>query len=107
VPLVGHMNDTKWDEIRLAMYGLGASHPKWRTRNWVSGYVSDWDGEWFYHFRSGGYEFIEWLEITTADSDQRDAVRNALRAIHVPGEEIPGGFRIYGFTDPGTPVDYV
>jgi|GEM_PF-6852862 len=56
------MDDTKWDEVRLAMYGLGPRSPRWRTRDRVSGYVSDWDGEWFYDFRTGGDDTIEWVE---------------------------------------------
>jgi len=33
------MNETKWDELRLAMYALGNLHPRWRTKD-VSGYAS-------------------------------------------------------------------
>ena len=101
------MNDTKWDEVRLAMYGLGPHSPKWRTRDRVSGYESDWDGEWFYHFRTGGYATIEWVEIATADPTQREAVRSALHFVHVPGEETPAGFRVYGFTEPGLVLEYL
>jgi hypothetical protein len=89
------------------MYGLGTPHPKWRTRDRVSGYVSDWDGEWYYHFRSGGYATIEWVEIAAVDTVQREAVRTALQHIHVPGEEIPTGFRIYGFTEAGASVAFL
>jgi len=101
------MNDTKWDEVRLAMYGLGPFSPKWRTRDRASGYVSEWDGEWYYHFRTGGYDSIEWLEIATANRDQRNTVRAALHGIHVPGEETPTGFRVYGFTEAGRVLEYL
>lgn len=58
----GLMNNTKWNEIRLAMY----SYPKtvrWRVKNINNGYLSNWDAEWFYHFAEGGFDTIEWLEI--------------------------------------------
>ena len=33
------MNNTKWDELREAMYDLGELRPRWRTKG-VSGYLS-------------------------------------------------------------------
>jgi hypothetical protein len=104
---VGLMNSTKWDEVRLAMYGLEDLSPQWRTRDVKTGYVSDWDGEWFYHFRVGGYDTIEWVEIATVTEEQRMAVGDALRKIHVPGAETSSGFRIYGYAKPGQFVDYL
>jgi hypothetical protein len=104
---VGLMNDTKWDEVRLAMYDLGEMSPKWRTRDVENGYVSTWDGEWFYHFREAGYRTIEWVEIATGTDEQREAVRNLLRRIHVPGVETEYGFRVYGHVAPGQQVDYL
>lgn len=101
------MNNTKWDELRLAMYGLGVMSPAWRTRDRTSGYVSEWDGEWYYHFRGGGYECIEWVEIATLNSDQHEAVRTALRDVHVPGEEMSTGFRVYGFAESGQVLEYL
>ncbi len=47
--LVAVMNDTKWDELRLAMYELEPS-PAYRTKCWENGYIPPWDGEWFHHF---------------------------------------------------------
>jgi len=101
------MDDTKWEEVRLAMYGLGELHPRWRTRDRETGYVSSWDGEWFYHFRTGGYSTIEWLEIATVSDIQRSAVLSALRAIHVPSEEIENGFRVFGYVRTGVVVEYL
>jgi hypothetical protein len=101
------MNNTKWEEVRLAMYGLGELSPRWQVRDVKTGYVSDWEGEWFYHFRTGGYETIEWLDIATVTEEQRVAVRDALRKIHVPGAEIPSGFRIFGYAKSGEFVDYL
>ena len=53
------MNDTKWEEIRWAMVHY-LKCIRWRTKDIENGYICPWDGEWFYHFRLGGYECIEW-----------------------------------------------
>lgn len=100
------MNDTKWDEIRLAMYNLGDLRPRWRTKD-VNGYVCQWNGEWFYHFREGGYSTIEWVEIETSSADQDAAVLESLRKIHLPGHRIDQGFRVYGYVQDGAAVDWL
>ena len=33
------MNNTKWEELRAAMYGLDGLRPRWRTKDLESGYV--------------------------------------------------------------------
>ena len=101
------MNDTKWDELRLGMYELGDVSPRWRTRTRRTGYVSNWDREWFYHFREGGYDTIEWVEIATSSSDQHRAVLEVLRRVHVPGEETETGFRVFGYAQAGQAIDYL
>jgi hypothetical protein len=100
------MNSTKWDELRLAMYNLGDSRPLWRTKD-LSGYVSPWDGEWFYHFRQGGYESIEWVEIQVLSPDQDAAVLALLRQVRLPGHRIEQGFRIYGYARDAVAIDYI
>lgn len=99
------MNNAKWDELRLAMHYLGPISPKWRTRDLESGYESPWDGEWFYHFRTGGYEAIEWVEIKVDSPEQEHAVLNALRSIHVPGNRTEVGFKVYGYAR--GPMEYI
>jgi hypothetical protein len=101
------MNDTKWDEVRVAMYALDDYSPRWRTRDIESGHVSQWDREWYYHFRNGGYEFIEWLEIAIDSPEQRELVRDCLRRIGVPGVEDVDGFRVLGYAAVGHSVDYI
>jgi Family of unknown function (DUF6678) len=100
------MNDTKWEELRLAMYNLGALSPRWRTKD-LSGHISQWDAEWFYHFRNGGYVSIEWVEIQVSSVEQDAAVVASLKAIHLPGQRIERGFRIYGYTSDGVTVAYI
>ena len=100
ISALGIMNNTKWEEIRLAMYNY-PSPIKWRTKSSVSGYISNWDCEWYYHFRLGGYETIEWLEIN-ADNDRiKDDIVNILRKIHVPGEVLKESIRVYGYKRDG------
>lgn len=101
------MNKTKWDEIRLEMYSLGDLSPKWRTKNLETQYTSNWDGEWFYHFRQGGYKYIEWLEIQVESPAQNEAVLQLLRRAHVPGRAIAGGYVVYGYVPEGTATDYI
>ena len=74
------MNDTKWDELRLAMYGLGDLRPRWS---------------------------IEWVEIQVLSADQDVAVPALLREIHLPGHRIETGFRIYGYARDGNAVDFI
>jgi hypothetical protein len=101
------MNDTKWDELRFAMYGLGEGSPRWRTRTVGSGYVCPWDGEWFYHFRIGGYADTEWVEIEVTSAKQKSDVLAALRRIHVPGVETEHGFKVFGYLESGERLDYL
>ncbi len=106
LPVNPVMNDTKWEELRLAMYGLGGLRPCWRTKD-LSGYVSPWDGEWFYHFRVGGYDSVEWVEIRVTTPKQDAAVEAALRQVRVPGHRVERGFRVYAHARDGEAVDYI
>ena len=99
------MNNTKWDEVRLAMYALDPT-PEWSTLA-ANGHRYGPDREWFYHFRNGGYEDIVYVDIHVATSHQRELVQSALRKIHVPGEETADGFRIFGYVERGQVTDYI
>ncbi len=101
------MNDTKWDELRLAMYSLNQLAPRWRTYDVENGYVSNWDREWYYHFRQGGYRTIEWIEIEIVSDRQRELVLDRLRQVHVPGEASDRGFLVFGHLPSGQTVDYL
>ena len=100
-------NDTKWNELRLAMYGLGPQSPKWRTKTLPSGYISNWDGEWFHHLYADGYSDIEWLEIQVSGTEQESAVMRLLQRIHVPGHKTEHGYKVFGYLSPGQGIDYV
>lgn len=101
------MNNTKWEELRLAMYALGPLSPRFRIKDREHNEPFSWDGEWFYHFRECGYDSIEWVELKTVDLRQRDAVRDCLRAIHVPGTETEQGFRVLGWVKSGQSINFV
>ncbi|MFB4340852.1 hypothetical protein RAC90_10265 [Pantoea sp. CS_6] len=74
------MNNTKWNEIRVAM-GRMESPPSWKI-TLLNGYESAVDGEWFYHFCEGGYLDIQYLDILTNSVAQHAIVGPILRAIH-------------------------
>ena len=101
------MNNTKWEELRLEMYSLGDLHPKWRTKDVENGFISEWDGEWFYHFRNGGYKTIEWVEIRVTSAEQDYAVFGALKSLHLPCERTEFGYRVFGYVEAGRGVGYI
>jgi hypothetical protein len=69
--------------------------------------LTRWDGEWFYHFRGCGYESIQWVDLRIESSEQREAVRQRLVQIHVPGVVTETGFRVYGWLLPGESAEYI
>lgn len=89
------------------MYGLGELSPQWRTKDVMNGCLSPWDGEWFYHFRSGGYQYIHWVEIRVGSVDQQNAVIDALAKIHVPGIASEFGLKVFGYASPGESLEYL
>jgi predicted protein tyrosine phosphatase len=101
------MNNTKWEEIHVAMLELDSLSPKWRTKDRETGFVCPWDGEWFYHFREGGYESIEWVEIGVTSPEQDHEVEAVLAKIHVPGHRTAEGFRVYGYQEAGVALAYL
>ena len=101
------MNDTKWEELRLAMLDLGELSPRFRVLDVKKENPSIWDADWFYHFRNGEYKYRKWVEIETKSLEQFNAVLEKLRQIRVPGERIESGFRIFGYGTPGEYIDYL
>jgi hypothetical protein len=99
------MNNTKWNELRLAMYSLTPA-PAWSTLS-TNGDQSPPDREWFYHFSDGGYGEILHVDIFAESSDHREMMRAALRKIHVPGEETHEGFRVFGYLQNGQRAGFI
>jgi Family of unknown function (DUF6678) len=100
------MNDTKWEEIRLLMYDY-PNNNQWRTKDIETGFICNWDGEWFYHFMIDGYKHIEWLEIKVKTEEIRKDILDILKSIHVPGEIFDKVIRVYGYVELGKSVDYI
>ena len=104
--LLSVMNHTKWEELRQAMLAVSPT-PMWRVKD-INGHLSTWDHEWFYHFLGDGrYDTMEYVEITTSTKDQLRSVGAALAKIHVPGEALPDGYRVFGYVKQGQTVDYI
>ncbi|WP_084879168.1 DUF6678 family protein [Pantoea cypripedii] len=99
------MNNTKWNEIRMAMVSI-ESPPLWKI-TFLNGYESAVDSEWFYHFSEGGYLDIQYLDILTNSVEQHATVGTILQAIHLPGMETSTGYRILGYADSVSNVDYL
>jgi hypothetical protein len=100
------MNDTKWEEIRLAMSNYPINR-QWRTKDIETGYICPWDGEWYYHFKLGGYKTIEWLEIKAETDEIRNDLLKILNSIHVPREVFDDVIRVYGYVEIGKFTDYL
>ncbi|MGP2417215.1 hypothetical protein ACTUSQ_24095, partial [Pantoea ananatis] len=63
--------------------------------------------EWFYHFSEGGYLDSQYLDILTNSVAQHAMVGTILRAIHLPGIESKNGYRILGYADASSYMDYL
>jgi hypothetical protein len=99
------MNNTKWEEIRLAMHNYPLPI-EWRTKDIENSYICDWDSDWFYHFKLDGYKTIEWLEIKVVNDDIKNDIVTLLRKIHVAGEILKDSIKVYGYKKDGF-VDYL
>ncbi len=110
------LNYTKWNELRLAMYDLPFSI-SFRQKILGTKWVSEWDGEWYYHFRWGvhitekdGNRFvmvhdqtrklidIEWAELHYDPANQA-AVIAALAKLSIPYELSENGLKVFGHID--------
>lgn len=101
------MNNTKWRELQMAMYAINKFCPMWRTRCLENGYLAPWDGEWFYHFSEGGYDWIEWVEIKTENAEEESVVLAELKKIHVPGHRTEHVFKVYGYLKEGQSINFI
>lgn len=78
------MNDTKWRELCLAISQYEVT-PAWRAKDFLTGHLSLWDREWFYHV-GPDYCTIEWLEIDPLKCPEGQ-IKDTLEAIGVPFEK--------------------
>jgi len=91
------LNNTKWEELRLAMLDLDLVVP-WRCKVLGRSFISGWDGEWHSHFRDGPYDDIEWTELKVAPAD-RHRVLAALAVHAIPYEVSAEGVTVFGYID--------
>src|SRR5689334_20837395 len=100
------MNNSKWKELRLGMLRYGGL-VAYRMKNVETGYICDWDREWYYHFQEEGYDWIEWVELEVESDEQRNAVESVLRAHHIPFERGEKVYRVYGYASDTSVVTYI
>ena len=101
------MNNTKWEELCSEMYSLKVSSPLWRTKDHATGYLSPWNGDWFYHFREGGFNSIEWVELKIDSTAQYEIILGILKQINLPGSKSESAFKIYGYVPMSQYVEYI
>ena len=89
-------NDTKWEELRLAMLDLPGNRPSWRTKS-LNGFIYGWDVDWLAHFRLGPHSEIEWCEISASDSLSCEELLAAIEPIGLSGLVEQDLIRIYGY----------
>ena len=94
-------NNTKWAELRALFLSIEAAHrPEFRSKCITNGYISEWDGEWYYHFNEGGFKEIEWIELKFESVDCTDMFGGLLE-IGLVGEIRDNLLRIYGYVPKG------
>jgi hypothetical protein len=60
--LCGLANNTKWNELITVVRSYEKWKPSYRTKS-VTGYISGWDSEWFYHLPFP-FLCVEWFDIS-------------------------------------------
>lgn len=96
--LIPVLNNTKWAELIEEMLDAGAMKPQFRTRSVFapSGFVTEWDGEWYHHIHPVAE--LEWVELRAVSSEWLIAT---LRKHSIPFSEEQGVPRVWGYTRPG------
>ncbi|WP_448654287.1 DUF6678 family protein [Pseudomonas fluorescens] len=59
--LASAANNTKWNELINRFRQREGWRPSFRSKS-VTGYISDWDSEWFYHLPFP-FAYVEWFDI--------------------------------------------
>lgn len=60
-------NNTKWNELIHEIRAMNDWKPSYRSKS-VTGYVSDWDTEWFYHLPFP-FLCVEWFDISLQSNE--------------------------------------
>lgn len=59
--LASAANNTKWNELINRFRQREGWRPSFRSKS-VTGYISEWDSEWFYHLPFP-FAYVEWFDI--------------------------------------------
>jgi len=97
--LIPLLNNTKWSELISEMINAPEMNPQFRTRSVFAppDFVTDWDGEWFYHIHPVAE--IEWIDL---QSNSNDWLLATLKKHNIPCSGEQGALRVWGYTRPGT-----
>jgi len=91
-------NNTKWSELREAMLGIPEEQRPKRRSVVLDGFESDYDGEWYYHFRDGGYDELRHIDVKSPNDVIDAAVLLAIRKLHLAASRVgPNIWRIFGY----------
>ncbi|MBA3708115.1 MAG: hypothetical protein H0W83_04740 [Planctomycetes bacterium] len=96
------MTDAQWRDVRSAMLSLELP-PRRRTRDVVTGHISDWDRGWYYQFAVDAHKTVEWVEVWCDNERIMTAAIAALARIPVPVQVEKQVIRIMGY-GPGDDV---
>jgi hypothetical protein len=96
--LIPLLNNTKWSELISEMINAPEMNPQFRTRSVFAppDYVTDWDGEWFYHIHPVAE--IEWIDL---QSNSNDWLLATLKMHNIPCSSEQGTLRVWGYTRRG------
>ena len=95
--LGGLANNTKWNELISFIRDKEKWKPSYRTKS-ITGYVSDWDTEWYYHLP---FPFIsvEWFDISLSSNtnESTDWIIHLVEKIGFEFEVKEDILRIWGY----------
>ena len=96
--LIPALNNTKWSELIEEMLGGAEMKPQYRCRSVFAppGYMTEWDGEWYYHIHPVAE--LEWVDLRATSEGW---LRQTLRKHDIPFSSEQGVLRVWGYTRPG------
>jgi hypothetical protein len=101
-----YANNTKWSELRHAMVSLYPRAPRFRVKTFSWHGEEQWDGEWYYHFRSDyewkNMECVDLKPRTSADAVQLDEIAEICRRIGFEIEQYKDFIRVVGYRKSAT-----
>lgn len=90
-------NHTKWMELRTRALDVETENrPEFRSKYIPNGHISNWDCEWFYHFRDGGFEGLEWIELRGRIL-QHKPFQNQIEEIGFVGRKERSTLQLFGY----------